>query len=467
VSTYYDFTQLSIFKDIEQILKKTKPPTTFQYTGIVHTENKNINVYKIIAVDTIRNYKDNISDEIHLLVMINNKDYYRDIYPNANNLEFSFDITEFKLSKYSDEEQVDKYTERFKAILKDRENKNTINSGGENLSDRELDLTGFTEVRFQLLNRILEPLRIKQIKGVFTNILPNDILQTILHTESNKILVDGKPIIESIDVVPVNNTEIQNNIVINSGTMLIDIPDLLQNEYCGIYGSGLGSYIQKYMGKTTWFVFPLYNFKRFESETSKKIIFYNTDKSILPASEVTYREEAGTLYVMITGKVMYHNDLDNNYMESGVGFRVPHARSFMKKPVELSVDSVKFKRNKLNHEIVNKIRSDNLNYAPRSNKYISSNPYTDYTNIAKRSISEIMLEWNHSKYGLIYPGMPCKFNLVAKGELKELYGTIIKTHTMISLRGNPSTSNTYSTNTVVTLAVEKNTDFLKGDDETS
>jgi hypothetical protein len=63
--------------------------------------------------------------------------------------------------------------------------------------------------------------------------------------------------------------------------------------------------------------------------------------------------------------------------------------------------------------------------------------------------------------------MPCKFNLVAKGELKELYGTIIKTHTMISLRGNPSTSNTYSTNTVVTLAVEKNTDFLKGDDETS
>lgn len=466
MSEYYDFTQLPIFKDIQQIIKKTKPPTTFQYSGFIHTVKKDIPVYKIISIDTIRNYKNNISDEIHLLILISNKDYYRDIYPYGSNLEFTFEISEFKLSKYGDEELINKYTERFKAVLKDKENKNAINSRGENLSDKELDLTGLTEVRFQLLNRVLEPLRIKQVKGVFNNVTPNDLLHAILSTETNKILVDGKPLLQSIDISPVSNTEKQNNIVISSGTMLIDVPDLLQNEYCGVYSGGLGSYIQQYNNKITWFVFPLFNFKRFETEKYKKIIFYNVDKNVLPASEVTYREEADTMYVMITGKIMFQSDLENNYMESGAGFRVPHAKSFMRKPVEITEDGVKLKRNKLNHEIITKERDDNLNYAPRSSRYISSNPFVDYTNVAKRSISEVMLEWNHCKYDAIYPGMPCKLNLIANGILKELYGCVIKTHTLISLKGNPSTSNVYTTNTVVTLAVEKSVDFLKGDDET-
>lgn len=460
---YTKFTNLPIYKDIEKISKEAKNPTMFRYWGILHTPKKDIVTYRILSIDTIRNYINNISDEIHLLVSMSNRDYLRNIYPFSENIEFTLKIEEFYLSQYSEETIVNKYVERFKAILKSNDNTNSINADAEKYSDLELDLTGFIDVRFQLLNRVVEPLRIKLTNGVFHDVSPKDLMSVILYTESNKIKVDGKPILEGIDIVEPSNSELQKNIVIPTGTHVIDIPDLTQNEYCGVYSSGLGSYIQYFNNKYIWFIYPLYDFTRFETSTYKKIVFYNTDKQTLPASEKTYREEGDVLYIMITGQVKYYNDGENTYMDSGVGFKAPHAKPFMRKPVVLKADSVEGKRTELNHEAIVKDRPDGLNYAPRCNDYITSNPFKTYSDIAKKSVAQITLEWNHSRYDLIYPGMPCEYNFIANGEVKKLKGVILFTHTMISMVGNPSTITSYSTNTAITIAVEKSIKSLEGE----
>ena len=459
---YNDFTSLPIFKDIQKIIKKGKRPVVPSYEATLHTIKKDIPVFKVISVDTIRNYRTSISDEIHVVLYLPLKEYSRDIYPFADNLELTFKITEYPLSPYEEETTKDTYTERFKAILKDKQNANTVNLGIEKYGEKDLSVAGFIEVRMQLVTRVMEPLRIKQISGTFTNITPKDLIETILYTQSNMIKVDGRPLLPGIDVVEPNNTEKQKNVIIPSGTNVIDIPDLAQNEYCGVYSAGLGSYIQKFGGDYTWFVYPLYDHTRFDKHTDKKIIFYTTDKSVLPGSEVTYREEGNTMYVMITGKTQYHNPLENEYMDSGGGFRLPHAKSFMKKPVELTKDGVETKNSRLSHDVITKNREDNLNYAPRGKDYISANPYKAYSEMARKNVAQITLEWNHSKYDAIYPGMPCKYTYVDNGETKNLTGVILHTHTLISLKGNPTSSKTYSVNTVVTIAADRETKNFKG-----
>lgn len=465
MADYSEFTKLPIFKDIQNIIKKAKKPVTNSYESILHTTKKDIRVFKIISIDTIRNYSENISDEIHVVIYLPLNQYAKDIYPYADNLEMTLNITEYPMSPYAEETTKDTYTERFKAILKDKLNANTVNLGIEKYSEKDLGVAGFIEVRLQLVTRVLEPLRIKQVSGSFSNVLPKDFIESILYTEANKIKVDGKPLLPGVNIVTPNNIEKQNNLVFPSGTNLIDIPDLCQNELFGLYGTGLGSYIQKYNDVYTWFVYPLYDHTRFDKCKDKKIIFYATDKSILPGSEVTYREEGDVTYIIVTGKTKYHNPLENNYMDSGVGFRLPHAKSFMRKPVVLTTDGVEAKKSKLSHDVIVKQRNDNLNYAPRGKDYISSNPYKAYSEIAKKNIAQITLEWNHAKYDTIYPGMPCKYTYVDNSEVKNLTGTILHTHTLISLQGNPTSSNVYNINTGITIAVDRETNNFKREDD--
>lgn len=458
---YDDFTKLPIFRDIKKTLDKGKEPVTFRYNGTIHTKQKDIKVIKIISIDTIRNYINNIADEIHIIIYLDTKQYLRDIYPYAANLEFTFEILELSITEYSDEKVLNRYRERFKAVVKDKENVNAIDTKADKHSDLELGLIGPIEVRLQLINRIIEPLRIKQTNGVFTKVTPKDFLNGLLYSESNQITVEGKPILQGIDIAdPVSNTEVQHNIVIPSGTSLIDIPDLAQNQFCGVYSGALGSYVQFYDNKYIWFIYPLYDYTRFDSTKGKKVIFYVGDKATIRGSEKTYRIEGNTIYIVITGNTQYYNDLESGYMDSGAGIKAPHAKAFMKKPVILTKDGVVGKRNRLNHEAVVKDRSDGLNFTPRVKDGVTANPFKVYSEIASKSVAQITLEWNHAKYDLIYPGMPCRYTFTNNGKLTTVTGTILQTHTLISLKGNASTSNLYTINTMINIAVDKTTTIL-------
>jgi len=458
---YHDFTKLPIYKDIQKILKDPNSPTVLNYKAIVHTEKKDLIVYKVLFVDTIRDYISKIADEIHLVCFIDSKSYFKDIYPYANNLEVTLTIESYSISRYAEEQLLGTYKERFKAVLKPMENTNPINANVANLSDNNLSATNFSTVRFQLVNRNIEPIRIKTTSGVFKNIEPMKFLTDILNTESNKILVEGKVAIDSIDVADTSNKEIQSTIVIPSGTSLIDIPDLVQNDFSGIYSAGLGSYIQQYNNKLTWFVYPLYDHNRFENSKSNKVIFYSSDGSILQGSEISYREEADTLYILLTGKAIYDNDNETGYMDKGVGFRMSHAKAYMRKPMVITKDGVKGEDNRLNFSVANSNREDGLNYTPRSSTNISSNPYVEYSKVAGRSVSQLTLAWSNSAYGKLYPGMPCKYNTVINGETKSLFGTIIHIHDNISLKGNPSTSTVYTCNTRITIAAIRDKEMFK------
>jgi hypothetical protein len=78
-----------------------------------------------------------------------------------------------------------------------------------------------------------------------------------------------------------------------------------------------------------------------------------------------------------------------------------------------------------------------------------------YSKLAARDGSVIMMEWENSEPDLLIPGMPVKILYLEEDNLRETYGTLVKAHTFVGLKGKGFTANRYSTNTVLAVFVSR------------
>lgn len=464
MSTMYRLETLPIFKDIREIIGKGVRGNLYEFKASIHTETDDLNIFKVLSLDIVRDYKDNIGDLIQITVSIANIDFVRKIYPRADNLELTLKVTSPKNSIYEDTEDRIK-EERYKAVLDHKTLGNPLSAEANLFSDGWLEGSGFTVIKLQLVNRIIEPVRIKTGGGIFSNILPRDILGGYIPSNINQIRVDGNPILDGFDIIPPNNQSKVPHLVIPSNTKLVDIPDILQNEICGIYNFGLGSYIQKYNGLNTWFIYPLCDPEIYTKSKGKKVIFYKADTRLMPDSDITYFEDGDLIKALITSSVDYQNSLENSYLNTGSGFRMPDANAMMGKAAELEPGAPSGSRSRLNTEVVVKSRKDNINYAPRIKGGISSNPFKQYSDVEKNSASLITFEWRHSPFDAIYPGMPAKYVFMLNDEIKELTGNILHAHSLTSLQGEMFTSFNHTTTTAVTMVVDKSLNSLLYNEE--
>jgi len=284
------------------------------------------------------------------------------------------------------------------------------------------------DVYLELVDRSLEPLRIKTTGGAFRNVTVKDVCTALLMSESNMVTIDGKPSVAGVDVVEPDNTDTLSNVVIPHGTRLTSIPTLLQQRH-GIYNRGIGTYFQNFNGKKMWFVYPVYDTERFDDK-GKKVIFYAVPQERFPQLDKSYTIDGDLLKIAVTAQKRYVDTAEVALMNAGSGYRMPDARSFMTKPVMLGEDGPKASRANLNHEVAVKERDDNLNFAPVSGA--SSNPFQQRSAILSRSMAQIDLVWECSDVSLIYPGMPCKFMYLSRGKVISVKGTILFVHGLSS-----------------------------------
>src|SRR5690606_26516794 len=85
----------------------------------------------------------------------------------------------------------------------------------------------------------------------------------------------------------------------------------------------------------------------------------------------------------------------------------------------------KVSRTDNNHEFFGQQRKNSLNYAPVTQERSSSNPYNEYTMLARREGKHIQFVWENAiDYG-IFPGMPCKFVYEQNNALAEVEGVVL------------------------------------------
>lgn len=433
-----------LFPDIQDIISSHKDSKFDPIVNIeakLHTVEKDLNYEDGLIISDLniyRNYVEDISDYIEITFTMLIGTFIHDVYPFLDNIEVTL-ITEEQLYKSTKPNTI---LERYKAVyLLD---KNSHIGTNVNMSKNDLNQLPPINIVLQLLNRSAETLRIKTIQGNYDKSINKNkdmsiesFLKSIISEQSNKVLIENKPSIDYIEIEKPDNTDKLTSITLPTGTHVITIADYIQNNNIGIYNSGLGSYIQNYKGKKTFFIYSLYDGKKYK-DAKNKIIFYMPITSSHSISNMTYKEIDDVLKVITVNNPNIEDNKESAIMSSGSGIRSANAKSFMNKPVEMTKDGPSFKKSGLNTEIVFKDRKDNINYAPAKRGNITGNNFKLVSKVLKDQGNYITIEWYNCNHNLIYPGASCKIVYESKdGKIKEYYGVI---HTASISASNPKPS---------------------------
>lgn len=451
----YEIEESPIWADVRDIMSSSSKPVRFEYRGMVHTEKEDFPVIKILTEDIIRDYAGTIGDQVRIEFKLALGDYMIRLYPYRNNLEFTIKKTILQENTTTKVPDSIISTRRYKAVFSMEENPPVNTSDIDRYDIETLNHSNIVDVKLQLLDRSLEPLRIKTTGGIFRDVTQSQIIVNILSGESNKVLVDGRPSIDGIDVVEPDNSERIKHVNIPHGTHITAVPSYLQEKNNGVYNTAVGTYLQTFNEKKIWFVYPLFKLNRFDSNVDKAIIYMLPSEKYISIDR-TYNKEGNILNILATANKQYKDNSETSFMNQGSGFRMADARSFMKKPAILNGSSAEASRVNLMHEVAVKDRNDGLNYAPLLPGGPSANPFKEYSKIAARSKGRFNFVWENANPDLLYPGMPCKVVYVEDGTMVELKGIIHHVHAFTSVQGqNALASNLYKNLCAVGIVCEQ------------
>lgn len=449
----FNFEQTSIWLDVKKIFNSEAKHTKYEITGVLHTKDEDIEVAKVISLDVVRDYVTNIGDIRWIEFILPLGDYAKRLYPYANNLEFTIFKREVEENSGVVRYNKQKTFTRYKAVFDPSLNPQVRGAEYDQVNIETLNRKDIVNVKLQLIQRALEPLRVKTTGGIYQSISHEKLLHAVLGNESSKVTVDGKKAVDGINMVKPDNTSVIKQVVIPDNLFITDLPTFLHTRMGGIYNAGIGTYLQTYKDNTYWFIYPLYKPERF-NENLPKMVFYAVPRNRYMNVERTYRVDNYVTHVAITGERRYSDSAEKEYMDSGVGFRMADARAFMKKPVEITEDGPVGKRSQLNHEVGVMDRADGLNFASPSSSGISGNPYVEYSKLLSKKGGQLLLEWQNSNPDLIYPGMPCKFFLTENDSIVEIKGVILFAHDTVMMDGVGVGSKFHVTNTILGIYTE-------------
>lgn len=442
-----------IWSDVQDILNSNFTSIDEEIKILIHTEKEDFTVIKLLSLDISRNYNSHIGDVIFIDFVIGLGDYVYRLLPYIENMEVS--IKTVKLTPIANKKKTDTkiIVDRYKALFDYKSNPNFSIGEMKRIDSETLNKADLVTVKLQLLDRSVETFRIKQVRGIYSNVTQHQLLHSLISGESRKILIDGKPCLDALDIKEPSNTQKRAHVVIQDGVNLASLPTYLQEKEGGVYNAGIGSYIQRYDNKKTMFVFPLYDVNRFDTK-DVRCIFYIIPKNKLPGVEKTILRKGDTYHILITNDVKIKDAAEIDLMESGVGFRMSDAKAFMKKPVQITEDGPVALRSNLNYEVSLFDRGDGLNYAPVSKDHISSNPFTKYSQILLKTLSRIDMAWENADCSIIYPGMPCMVTMMDNDKLVKIKGIIQGTHSFKNLQGTAVTGRVYKTIAGITVLSE-------------
>lgn len=440
----------SMWQEIQDIVRNTSMKGLVRYTATIHTEKEDFPVWKILTLERVRNYAEQTAEYVNLQIRMGAGDYMSRLYPYRENLELTLRSSAVKsgTSKGRSKGGGDTVV-RYKAVFNPNHNP-PVTAGDLEQADPELlNNSDVLEVDLQLYDRSLEVLRVATtVVGSFQNQNPKQILEALLPMECSQMLVEGKPVVDAFDIVEPDNEDALQTAMFPHGLPILSIPTYMQEKLTGVYGRGIGTFLQYYNDKRTLFIYPLFDSERFDT-AARKAMFFMVPQDKLPQLDKSYWLDGDTLKVAVTGARRYNDSAGINEINTGSGYRTTDAGAIMTKPVKVTQDGqVIAQRANLNHEVVYKERPDGLNYAPMTSRP-SSNTFNQRSEILRTTMAQFDLVWENADPMLIYPGMPCECVYISQGKPVSLKGTVLLVHSM----SNADDDHVFRTVTRVSVAV--------------
>lgn len=450
--TNLPFEKSPLWKDVKSTILNAPSPGYFKTEITIHTKDKDFKALKIKELQERNDYVKEICGSGHITMTMGLGDYVYDLYPYRDLLEVTIKRIPAGQNQATDD-SAEIQTVRYRAILDlNKGNPSLTGMKISGISQQNLNQNQILDVTLELIDRNIEVLRVATVTGnTYNQVTPKQLISGIMTGESNRITVDGAPVIEGFSIIEPDNKDTIATVLIPPSLKIANVPTFLQEKVKGVYATGIGTHYQRFNGKPSWFVYPLYDLARFDTDVERLVIFAVPEDK-MSGLDKTYRKDGRILYVAATGKQVYRDDSQITDLNSGAGFRMPDATGIITKPANISDGKITFDRSRLNTEIATRDRKDGVTFAPVVAP--SANPYRMYSQLAAKQMSQMQVVWENSNPDLLYPGMPCKYVFMDKGEYREIRGVLLGRYTSQQLSGPVGTASSYRTGTVMALAME-------------
>lgn len=436
----------AVYKEVKEVIDEGPKPIASYYKAVIHTENGDFEVTKVIDIQVTRDYIANAGDEIRMTALIPLGMWAIDVFPYIRELEIS--LIKKPLIEVGDELDVEKDIETKRYIATPDPTTMPVITGRDiaKLTKKELDIRDIFEIDFQLHEKVFYSLRLRTFSGTFRRVTPEETIKYILATESAKVKTDEDSACLGVDMVKSDNQDKREHVIIPNVVNLVDIPVYTQRNAGGVYNTGLGSYYQN----RYWFVYPLWNTQRFE-EANKTLVIMKVPVVRFTGIERTYREEGDSVYVLATSNSEITDDAYTNFSNAGNGTRFADSRLFVRDFSEVKDNKAVAKRADNNHEFLSVDRGEERNTVFLSRQKINANPYVERSALSSRKGCTYVFVWENSNPDLLIPGMMCKIYYMEEDKLMEIAGVLLANNTSIQMTGVGLTTKKHVTTTILMI----------------
>jgi hypothetical protein len=439
-------------RDIENITQASNVFKRQYWTADLHNPKETVSeLIKVLSFDKIRDYEGNFADEVIITILIPAGKYAYRVYPYLDNLEFTL----YKHSPKNIATRLDGADsishERFTATVLNPPATTVEMNSRNQPSEHALDLNGFVELQIQLLNKAVDQMRMRTVGGNYRNCTAEEVIKSILTTESQKLEVSSEYLPKGVDMVPVVSPLKRDHILVKQGTRLVDVPSYIHQHCGGVYSTGFSHYFQNGL----WYVYPTYNTTRFE-KTPKTMTIINVPAMQMPGSEKTYLLDGNHLTIMATGQTKVLNASEKLILNHGNGVRFADGNFFMESFAETLENKAVASRGKTNNEFITIQRDSTVNNVLMSPTRITANPLLEYSKLAARDGSMMLVSWENSDPDLIYPGMPVRLKYLDGQDIKQVDGVVLKVHNYTQLvPGDGIMNNRHISTTNMSLFIKR------------
>lgn len=440
----------SLWREVETIVQNTTKPVHFTWKAAIHVNGETHIPLKLLSIDTVQDFESNYADEVMITVAIGGGTYAKRIYP----FQDAIDITLYKtpLMEAADvvNEEEERSSERYTATLVENGNPLIEANMHGSPSEEALNLTSIFEVTFQLVSKGLEQLRMKSVGRIYRNATAESVIKAVLTNDSQDLKVDDIHLPKGVTMVESPNKEVKPHIIIPHGIKLVNVPQYVHNHCAGVYSAGLGYYL---FGDY-WHVFPCYDTTRF-NKANRTMTLINIPANKMPGIERTYRNDGRNLVVLATGDVRMKDNTESMQLNIGNGVRFALTKGMMRGEfTQAKGNKVAGMRGVSTSEFVATQRRTGQNNVHVSPVGFTSNPYLEHSKLAARQGALMSFVWENSRPDLLVPGMAVKVLYMEEGEVKELYGTLLKAHHYAQLRGQGMMATRYVTQSALAVFVK-------------
>jgi len=415
---------------------------TYRMTAELYYGTTMISVYRVRALHTFADFETSYNEEIEIDLAISEGVYNQQVIPNVDQLKLNVFITTLAPN-------VPRTTKKFtyRAFPKTQTDAKLTTNRASELNQQVIANTSMEVYRFQLFCEAIEQLRTQQTGGKFFVTTTETLCKTLLGgvSEGLQLPLEVRPL--GMQMAASDTSVVKNVIEVQQGLALCDLPGYLQEHY-GVYNAGIGYFYHAQY----WYVWPLYNTKRFEL-VKDNLVVVNVPQDKFPSIEHTFELRGSTLCVLATGESKLADNSNQIQYNQGNGSRAAKASSVLNEGVSVNAGTVLLQRSVTNNEFVTASRRNGVDNAPTVSQ-VTDNTCKLLSRTAHAAGSVVQVTWENADMTLISPDMPARYLYLKDGVVAQRYGVLLRTEAHYRLGADGMTNDLMLCDGALTLFID-------------